>query len=86
MKELCKQHSRLPFTFTKINREEILREFLNLETSKACQDADIVTKVIKENVDIFADVLLSSFNDSVEKCNFTSSLKIANVAAAFKKR
>ena len=54
-----------------------------METSKACQDADILTKVIKESMDIFADVLLSNFNDSVEKYNFTSSLEIANASAAF---
>ena len=29
-----------------------------METSKACQDADVLTKVIKESMDIFADVLL----------------------------
>ena len=58
-----------------INREEILREILKLETSKACQDTDILTKTIKENADIFADIFLASFNDSVEKSNFPSSLK-----------
>ena len=42
----------------KINKEKILREYLKLETSKACQDADVLTKVIKESMDIFADVLL----------------------------
>ena len=44
----------------KINREEILGEILKLETSKVCQDTDIPTKIIKENTDIFADVLLAS--------------------------
>ena len=29
-----------------------------------------VLKIFKENADIFADILLSSFNDSVEKSNF----------------
>ena len=58
MKQVCKQHPRLSFTFTKINKEKILREYLKLETSKACQDADVLTKVIKESMDIFADVLL----------------------------
>ena len=47
-----------------------LGEVLKLETSKACQDTDIPTKIIKENADIFADILLASFNDSVEKSNF----------------
>ena len=58
MKQICKQHPRLSFTFTKINKEKILKEYLKLETSKACQDADVLTKVIKESMDIFADVLL----------------------------
>ena len=44
-----------------------------------------MTKIIKESVDIFAGALLSSFNDSVEKFNSPSSLKIANTTPAFKK-
>ena len=73
--EVCNKNPKQPFSFSKINREEILREILKLETSKASQDTDIRTKIIKENVDIFADILLASFNDSVEKSNFPSSLK-----------
>ena len=79
--EVRNKHSRLPFSFSKINREEILREILKLETSKACQDTDI----IKENADLFADTLFVSFNDSVEKSNFPSSLKKANIMPVFKK-
>ena len=30
--EVCNKHLRLPFSFSKINREEILRESLKLET------------------------------------------------------
>ena len=73
--EVCNKHPRLPFFFSKINREEIQKESLKLETSKAYQDTEIPTKTIKENMDIFADILLASFNDSVEKSNFPSSLK-----------
>ena len=39
--EVCNIHPRLSFSFSKINREEILREILKLETSKACQDIPI---------------------------------------------
>ena len=56
-----------------------------METSKACRDADIPTKIIKENADIFADILLASFNDSVKKPNFPSSLNNENKTPAFKK-
>ena len=65
--EVCKKHPRRPFSFSKINREEILREILNLETSKACQDTDILTKIIKENADIFADILLAKFPSSLRQ-------------------
>ena len=73
--EVCKKHPRLPFSFSKINREKILTEILKWETSKVCQFTDILTKIIKENADIFADILLASVNDSVEKSNLPSSLK-----------
>ena len=63
----------LPFSFSKINRKGILSKSLKLQTSKACQDTYIPTKIIKENVDIFHGILLASFNDSVEKSNFHHS-------------
>ena len=77
------QTSKIAIFLSEINREEILREILKLETSKACQDTDIPTKLINENSDIFADVLLAIFNDSAEKSNFPSFLKIANITPAF---
>ena len=45
--DVCSKHPRLPFSFSKINREEIVGEILKLETSKACQDTDIPTKIVK---------------------------------------
>ena len=83
--EVCNKHSRLPFYFSKIKREEILKEILDLETSKACQDTDISTKIIKTNTDILANILLSSFNDSIEKSNSPFSLKKANIRPMFKR-
>ena len=38
------------------------REILNLDVSKAPQDSDIPTKIIKMNADIFAEVLCNVFN------------------------
>ena len=56
-----------------------------LETSKAFLDTDIPTKVVKGNADIFANVLASNFNDSIEKFNFPSILKYATITPVFKK-
>ena len=53
--EVCKQKSDSPFLFTGIDKEEILKKILNLDTSKAWQDTDVSTKTLQENADIFAD-------------------------------
>ena len=72
-------------SFLKIQRDEILSDILKLETSKACQDTDVSTKIFKENADIFAKALVSNFNDSIEKSNFPSILKNAAITPVFKK-
>ena len=43
------KHPRLPSSFSKINREEILRKILNLRTSKAFHHTDIKTKIVKDS-------------------------------------
>ena len=83
--EVYNKNQRLPFSCSKIQRDEILSDILKLETSKACQDTDIPTKIVKENADIFANVLVSNFNDSFEKSNFPSILKNATITPVFKK-
>ena len=74
--EVYNKNCRLPFSFLKIHRDEILNDILKLKTSEVCQDTDVPTKIIKENAGIFANLLVSSFNDSIEKSNFPSILKI----------
>ena len=53
--EIKKKHAA--FSISKLAKEEIFREILNLDVSKACQDTDIPSKIIKENADIFASFL-----------------------------
>ena len=83
--EVCKEKSDSPFLFTGIDKEETLKEIPNLDTSKACQDTDVTTKIRKENADIFADFLHTSFNEFVKKSEFPSVLKQANITPVFKK-
>ena len=64
--EVCNNHLRLSVSFSKINEAETLK----LETAKECQDTNILTKTIKESVEITTDVLLSSL-----KSNFSSSFR-----------
>ena len=62
-----------------------MKEIKNLPTSKGTQDSDIPTKIIKDNSDIFADFILSSFNTCIANSEFPSSLKIANITPVHKK-
>ena len=58
---------------------------MNLDSSKACQDSDIQTKVIKSNSYIFIDALYSEFDRSLETTVFPPSMKLANVTPVHKK-
>ena len=61
----------------------MLSDLLGLETTRACQDTTIPTKIVNENKDIFANVLISNFNDSIKKSNFLSILKNARLTPVF---
>ena len=63
------------FSFSKIQRDEVLSDILKLETSRVSQDTDIPTKIVKENADIFVIVHVSNLNYPIEKSNFPSILK-----------
>ena len=85
--EVCKERKRkhAAFSFSKVAMEEIFRDDLDLDVSKACQDTDVPSKIIKENTDIFASFLHSSFNTPVTNSEFPSVLKQANITPVFKK-
>ena len=72
------------FLFRCVDKDEILKEILNLDASKACQDLDIPSRTIKESADIFIDILHSSFNNSIYQSEFPSIVKLANIAPVFK--
>ena len=73
------------FKFNSISKAEIKKEILNLDSSKASQDSDIQTKVVKSNSGIFTGALYSEFNRSLETSIFPPSMKLANVTPFHKK-
>ena len=80
--EVCKNKSNKQplFSFSEATRDEILKEILSLDTTKACQHTDIPTKILKENADIFSDFLFAYYNASVVKSSkFLSILTLANI-------
>ena len=45
--EVYNKNQKLPFNFSKIQKDEILSDILKLGTSKACLVTDITTKIVK---------------------------------------
>ena len=70
--EVCKKNSQ--FSFSYVDKDEMLTENLNLDASKASQDSDITSRIIKENVDVFTDILQSSLIIRFMSLNFHQSL------------
>ena len=73
------------FSFDLINPECIGKIINNLDTSKATQQGDIPTKIIKDNKDIFSYFISASFNNAVNKGVFPDELKHADIKPIYKK-
>ena len=73
------------FTFNHVTKENVINEINNLDASKAPQEDDIPTKIIKENSDMFFNFICQSFNYMTDVCIFSTSLKLANITSVYKK-
>ena len=73
------------FSFDIVDRENSLKKISSLDHTKACKESDISTKIIKENADIFSEVLHLSLNAWVNEGTFASVFKLADVTPIFKK-
>ena len=70
--------------FEKVNFGEVEKEILKLGKTKASQKTDIPTRIIKENIDIFANFLCASINRTINSSSFPSSLRLADVTPCIK--
>ena len=73
------------FSFRFVDKDEFLKEILNSDVSKAYQDSDIPSRIIKQNADVFTDILPSSFNNLIYQSQFAPIFKLVNISLAFKK-
>ena len=73
------------FCFSEVNNKDIKKDMLKLHKNKASQHSDIPIKIIKENLDIFADFLCTNINSSFKSSSFPSCLKMADVSPLHKK-
>ena len=78
------RHQVSNFNFSCIDKNTVLKEIRCLGTTKASQDTDITVKILKENVDYFAEFICIQFNDSVNSSKFPLSFKYANINRIFK--
>ena len=61
------------------------KKFFKLDKTKASQKINILTRIIKENSDIFVDFLCKSINSAIKSSSFPSSLKLAEVTLVHEK-
>ena len=68
-----------------INPECMSKIINNLGTSKATQQGDIPTKILKDNKDLFSYFISASFNNAVNKGVFRDELKHTDIKPIYKK-
>ena len=73
------------FSFSTVERVDVIREIKNLSKKKAIQDDDIPVKILKENVNFFAEYICIFCNHAITTSNFPSFLKMKNITPIFKK-
>ena len=78
----CKKET---FRYSEANIEDLKKDIPRLDKNKASQYSDILIKIIKENLDIFANFLRTNINSSFKSSSFTSCLKMADVTPLHKK-
>ena len=72
------------FDFREVTLGEIYLQLTKLDLKKASPKRSIPAKILKENTDIFSEVLQSNLNSCVAKLEFPKELKAGDVSALFK--
>ena len=80
-----RRESSEKFVFSFVSENEIGKLLRNLNARKSSQKSDIPIKQIKDNFDIFSQVMTIYFNDTVNTSKFPSAMKLADVDPVFKK-
>ena len=72
-----------PLAFNYVSDEEVFNEVRNLQSEKTAQQKNVLTKILKENSEIFAKYYYENICFLLWKLNFFSDLKLANVTTSF---
>ena len=85
IKTITNQFPNNRFSFKQVTKSDIRKEIINLNSAKASHDSDTAAKLVKQNTDIYTDVLQSTFNNYLENAIFPLILKTADAIPIFKK-
>ena len=69
--------------FCRVSFENVVTEIKKLSTRKATQSTDLLVNILKQNLDIFGSYIRDFFNYCVDKGDFPSILKLANMTPVF---
>ena len=72
------------FSFKLVTVEDICKEILAIDASKATQSDDMPTKIIKNNPNIFSKFFQANLNNTIETSTFPEQLKYVPVKPVFK--
>ena len=73
------------FSFHEVDKDKIEKEINRLNKNKASQKSDIPTKIIHDNVDLFADFIAGSLKGTIKTSIFSSCLKLVDITPLHKK-
>ena len=82
---MIKNKNNTQFSFALVQYDDVLKKVKKLNTSKASQQSDIPTKILRENSEFFTRFFNSNINQCLEVDIFPSDLKTADVTPAYKK-
>ena len=68
------------FSFSSLSSFNLKNKLKSLDTSKSVHETDVLTNILKENMDIFSPfLLLNCFNDIIDSSSFPNHLKLSNL-------
>ena len=73
------------FHFEEVKIGEIEKEIPKLDKTKASQECNIPTRIIKKNIDIFAEFICTFINGAIKSASFPFFLKVADFTPLHKK-
>ena len=76
------QNMNRKFSFYEITESEIKQKISNLDSSRACLEADLPTKIIKANSDILTEATHKELDKDLVG-NFPCTMKLANLSPVY---